>query len=667
MISRTTIDQVMDTMRIEDVVGDYVSLKRRGSNMLGLCPFHNEKTPSFNVSPQKGIFKCFGCGQAGNSIKFLMELEKFSYPETIKYLAKKYSINVEEDEQPDDVRQEIQERESMLLANQWAASFFQEQMWDTDLGQTVALSYFRERGFTDETIKEFGLGFHPEGYTLLADAAKKAGYNLNYFAKTGLSIEKDGRYFDRFRNRVMFPIRNTSGKVIGFGGRILGNDKKVAKYLNSPESDVYHKSSVLYGLYEAKKAISNEDEAILVEGYTDVISLHQAGIQNAVASSGTSLTTEQIRLIRRYTQNVTILFDGDSAGIKASFRGLDMILEQGLNVKIIPLPKGEDPDSFARGNSTAFIKEHIRREAKDFISFKTSVLKDEAAGDPIKTAGMIREIVHSLAIIPDPILRSLYLKECSLKLDMDEQTLIFEMNRQIKDNQQKAYKSSSQSSGYSSAPNANDFPQDVPPDDYEYSGDGSITETANTFVHSTALAQENDIIRILIQFSNNAVIYHETNEEGEREDHVYRVGDILLNELVSDELYPLDQVNMRIFNSFVEAGQEDFPVESFFLHNDDQEIANRAIELTTTQHTLSLHWRERHQIHITNEEDLTRKMVLSAAYSFKFRRVEGMLNDVNQKLRHELPEEIMMKYVEECMGLQQAKLELARQLSYVIV
>lgn len=667
MISRTTIDQVMDSMRIEDVVGDYVSLKRRGSNLLGLCPFHNEKTPSFNVSPSKGIFKCFGCGQAGNSIKFLMELEKFSYPETIKYLAKKYNINVEEDEQPDEVKQEMHERESMLLVNQWASSFFQEQMWETEQGQTIALSYFRERGFTDETIREFGLGFHPDGYTLLADAAKKAGYNLTYLAKTGLSIEKDGRYFDRFRDRVMFPIRNSSGKTIGFGGRILGNDKKVAKYLNSPESDVYHKSSVLYGLFEARKAISNEDEAILVEGYTDVISLHQAGIKNAVASSGTSLTTDQIRLIRRYTQNVTILFDGDSAGIKASFRGLDMLLEQGLNVKIIPLPEGEDPDSFARANSTAFLKEHIRREAQDFISFKTSVLQEEAAGDPIKTAGMIREVVHSLALIPDPILRSLFLKECSVKLDIDEQTLIFEMNRQIKDNQQKAYTARTPNPSPQVSPFGGDLPPDAPPDDYEYTENGTENQTLNSFHSIPALPQENDIIRILIQFANSPVIYHETNAEGEREDHAYRVGDILLHEIVSDELLPMEPVNLRIFNCFTDENLEDFPGESFFLHHEDAEISSRAIELTTTQHSLSDHWRERHAIFISNEEDLTRKMVLSAVYSFKFRRVEGMLAAINQRLRHDVSDEDLMIYLEEVQGLQKAKLELARQLSYVIV
>jgi DNA primase len=610
--------------------------------------------------PLKGYSNALVVDKQGIPLSLLWNWRSFLIP-------KRLNINVEEDEQPDEVKQEMHERESMLLVNQWASTFFQEQMWETEQGQGIALSYFRERGFTDETIREFGLGFHPDGYTLLADAAVKAGYNVTYLAKTGLSIEKDGRYFDRFRDRVMFPIRNTSGKTIGFGGRILGNDKKVAKYLNSPESDVYHKSSVLYGLFEARKAISNEDEAILVEGYTDVISLHQAGIKNAVASSGTSLTTDQIRLIRRYTQNVTILFDGDSAGIKASFRGLDMLLEQGLNVKIIPLPEGEDPDSFARANSTAFLKEHIRREAQDFISFKTSVLKDEAAGDPIKTAGMIREVVHSLALIPDPILRSLFLKDCSVKLDIDEQTLIFEMNRQIKDNQQKAYTTRTPKPSPQATPFGGDLPPEAPPDDYEYSENGNGTQTPNPFHSIPALPQENDLVRILIQFANSPVVYHETNAEGEREDHAYRVGDILLHEIVSDELFPLEPVNLKIFNCFTDENLDDFPGESFFLHHEDAEVSARAIELTTTQHSLSDHWRERHSIFITNEEDLTRKMVLSAVYSFKFRRVEGMLIEVNQRLKQDVNDEDLMIYLEEVQGLQKAKLELARQLSYVIV
>ncbi len=652
MISQKTIDEVIDTARIEDVVGDFVGLKRRGSNMIGLCPFHNEKTPSFNVSPSKGIFKCFGCGQAGNSVKFIMELEKLSYPETIKYLAKKYNIQVEEDEQPVEFKQEQFERESMYLLNQWVLEYFQEQMLHTEEGQSVALSYFKERGFTLETIETFALGFHPPGYSVLYDAAIKAGYKPEFLFKTGLAIEKDGKGIDRFRGRVMFPIRQQSGKVLGFGGRILGNDKKIAKYLNSPESEVYHKSSVLYGLFEAKKAISNEDEALLVEGYTDVISLHQAGLKNVVASSGTSLTVDQIKLLRRYTENIVMLYDGDSAGIKATFRGLDMILEQGLHVKIVSLPEGEDPDSFAKANTADYLKDYIRREAKDFIAYKTSVLKEEADGDPIKIASMIREVVHSLALIPDQVLRSVYLKDCAERLDTDEQTLIFELNRQIKDNQKKAYS------------------REVK-DNHEVHLPESLEEEIAQIKQlpdlGAAMPQEMDVVRILILYANNIVPFEGKTEEGEDADLLYRIGDIILHELNEDELFPEDPVNLRIFNFFAQAAENEFPKDVFFLHHQDEEVSQRAINLTSSPHLLSENWKEKHQIFISSESDLSKKMILTAVYSYKLRRVQNMLKELNEALSGEQADDEMNASLERYMGLQNAKLELAKQLSYVIL
>ena len=514
MISRSTIDLVMDASRIEDVVGDFVSLKRRGSNMLGLCPFHNEKSPSFNVSPSRGIFKCFGCGQAGNSVKFIMEHEKLSYPESLRYLAKKYNISVEEEHQPEEAKQEIHERESMYLVNQWATTFYSSQLWETEHGKAIALSYFKERGFSDETIHKFELGFHPDGWSFFSDTAIKEGYNPEYLVKTGLSIEKEGKFFDRFRNRVMFPIHNLSGKVIGFGGRILINDKKQAKYINSPESDAYHKSQVLYGIHLARKSMMAHDEAFLVEGYTDVISLHQAGIDNVVSSSGTSLTVEQIKIIERFTKNITILYDGDAAGIKASFRGIDMILEQGMNVKIVLFPEGEDPDSFARKNSPLFVKEYLKSEAKDFIVFKTSVLKEEVNGDPIRTAGMIKEIMHSLALVPDAILRSVYIRECSSKLQMEEQTLINELNKQIRANQKKKF-------DYSHEPI-------LPPEADFFLGEQHTDPTQEVEIYR-AQAQEADIVRILIKYSNETLIFHEFDERNEPMDVQVRVGDFILS------------------------------------------------------------------------------------------------------------------------------------------
>ncbi|MEX1187662.1 MAG: DNA primase [Bacteroidia bacterium] len=651
MISQKTIDEVMDTARIEEVVGDFVSLKKRGSSMIGLCPFHNEKTPSFNVSPAKGIFKCFGCGEAGNSVKFVMELEKLSYPETIKFLAKKYNIQVEEDEQPAEFRQDQLERESMYLLNQWVLEYFQDQMLNTEEGQSIALSYFKERGFTADIIDAFALGYHPPGYSVLYDAALKAGYKPEFLFKTGLAIEKDGKGIDRFRGRVMFPIRQPSGKVIGFGGRILGNDKKIAKYLNSPESEIYHKSAVLYGLFEAKKAISNEDEALLVEGYTDVISLHQAGVKNVVASSGTSLTEDQIRLLRRYTNNVVMLYDGDAAGIKATFRGLDMILQQGLNVKIVSLPVGEDPDSFAKVNTADYLKDYIRREAKDFISYKTSVLKEEAAGDPIKIAGMIREVVHSLALIPDLVLRSVYLKECADKLDTDEQTLISEMNRQIAENQKKTFKRES-----------SEIQEVKIPENLE-----SEIAQIHAQAPANAMPQEMDVIRILLLYANETVLLDTDNEEGENIEVACRIGDVIKHELTTDELYPEESVNLRIFNYFAEVGESAFPLESFFLHHSDQEIAKRAINLTSSPHLLSENWRDKHHIFITSESDIGKKMILTAVYSFKLRRVQNILKTIRDSFSNAMEEDEMNASLERYKGLDKAKMELAKQLSYVIV
>ncbi len=662
MISRRTIDKVMDSARIEEVVGDFVSLKRRGSSMIGLCPFHNEKSPSFNVSPTRGIYKCFGCGQAGNSVRFVMELEKLSYPEAIRYLAKKYQIDVEEEAQTDEVKQEIQERESLLLVNQWATQFYKDQLWETEAGRTIALSYFRERGFTDETIRKFELGFHPEGWSTLSDAAREAGYNMDFLVRVGLTIDKEGKQFDRFKNRVIFPIQNLSGKVIGFGGRILINDKKQAKYLNSPESDVYHKSSVLYGIFHARKAIMNQDEALLVEGYTDVISMHQAGIENVVSSSGTSLTADQVKIIQRYTKNVTILYDGDPAGIKASFRGLDMILEQGMNVKVVLFPEGEDPDSFARNNSPVFVKEYIRQESKDFIEFKTSVLQEDTKGDPIKTAEMIREIIHSLSLIPDPILRSLYIRKCAAKLEMDEQTLILELNNQVKNNRKKIERDRERES--TSQENS-----DLPPHDF-WAETESISDANSDQEEIVALAgsaQESDIIRIMIRFANETIVFHQPDEQGNKQDFQLRVGDFILQELLNDELTPLNPLLNRIFLSFTELGENDYPSESFFLHHQDHEISSKAIDLTSNPHTLSEHWKEKHQIYITDEEQLMRKMVLSAVYSYKLRRVIGMLNELNKRMKEPLDEDLMIEALQEYMALQKAKMELASQLSYVIL
>lgn len=427
MIDRETIERIMDTAKVEEVVGDFVSLRKRGVNMIGLCPFHNEKTPSFTVSPSKNLWKCFGCGKGGNAVHFIMEHEQLSYPDAIKWLAKKYHIEIKERERTEEEIQQENIRESMFVINQYALQYFTETLHSSEEGKAIGLNYFRHRGLRDETIKKFCLGYSLERRDSFAKTAIAAGYNPEIIAKTGVCYStEDGRLQDRFWGRVIFPVHTISGKVVAFGGRVLQTNAKAAKYVNSPESEIYHKSDHLYGLYFAKQAIMQKDRCILVEGYLDVISMYQAGIQNVVASSGTSLTTGQIRLIHRFTRNITLLYDGDKAGIKASIRGIDMLLEEDMNINVVLLPEGEDPDSYAQSHSTEEVEEYIEQNKVDFIRFKTNLLLDEVGEDPIKRAGLIGDVVKSIAVVPNDILRSEYIKKCSDMLNIGEQVLVKE-------------------------------------------------------------------------------------------------------------------------------------------------------------------------------------------------------------------------------------------------
>jgi DNA primase len=423
LISKSTIDQVFETARVEEVIGDFVQLKKAGSNFKGLSPFSDERSPSFMVSPVKQIWKDFSSGKGGTVVSFLMEHEHFTYPEAIKYLAKKYNIEIEETEQTNEQKEAADARESLYLVSEYASQYFQNVLHKTDQGKAIGLSYFKERGFTDDTIKKFGLGYGLDEWQAFTDEALKQGYNIEFLEKTGLTIVKDDKRFDRFKGRVLFPIHSMSGRVLGFGGRILDTTKKAAKYLNSPESDLYHKSKILYGIYHAKQSIAKEDNCYLVEGYTDVIQFHQTGIKNVVASSGTALTADQIRLVNRLTKNITVLFDGDAAGIRASLRGIDLILEQGMNVKVCTFPNGEDPDSFAKKNTLEELSLYLEENAKDFIQFKASLLFEDAKNDPIKKAETIRDIVHSISKIPDRIKKEIYIQECSKIMDISEAVL----------------------------------------------------------------------------------------------------------------------------------------------------------------------------------------------------------------------------------------------------
>ena len=444
MITKSTIDKVFETARVEEVIGDFVQLKKSGSNYKGLSPFSDERTPSFMVSPVKQIWKDFSSGKGGTVVSFLMEHEHFSYPEAIKYLAKKYNIEIEETEQTNEEKEKANERESLYLVSEYARDYFEDILHNTDQGKAIGLSYFKERGFTSDTIKKFQLGYAHDEWTAFSDKALEDGYKKEYLVSTGLTIQKEGKYFDRFKGRVLFPIHSMSGRVLGFGGRLLRNEKKAAKYLNSPESSIYHKSKILYGIYFAKQAIAKEDNCYLVEGYTDVIQFHQKGIHNVVASSGTALTSEQIRLVNRLTKNITVLFDGDAAGLRASIRGIDLILEQGMNVKVCSFPEGEDPDSFAKNNSHEEIRLYLQENSKDFIQFKASLLFEESKNDPIKKAETIRDIVQSISKIPDQIKREIYVQECARLLDIGEDVLfstLAQIGSQLNKEQNKQFKS----------------------------------------------------------------------------------------------------------------------------------------------------------------------------------------------------------------------------------
>ncbi|MDD7915055.1 DNA primase [Polaribacter ponticola] len=509
MISRSTIDRVFESARVEEVIGEFVQLKKAGSNFKGLSPFTDEKSPSFMVSPVKQIWKDFSTGKGGNAVSFLMEHEHFSYPEALKWLAKKYNIEIEETEQTSEEKAQMDERESMFLVSTFAKDYFNNLMLNTNQGKAIGLSYFKERGFRDDTINKFELGYCLDEWDNFTKAALAKGYDLKYLAATGLSIVKENRQFDRFKGRVLFPIHSMSGRILGFGGRILTADKKAAKYLNSPESDIYHKSKILYGIYQAKKEIAKQDNCFLVEGYTDVISFHQSGVENVVASSGTALTSDQIRLVNRLTKNITVLFDGDAAGIRASIRGIDLILEQGMNVKVVQFPDGEDPDSFAKSHSDLELKEYLEDSAQDFINFKVSLLLKDSNNDPIKKATVIRDIVSSISKIPDGIQREVYVQECARIMDISERVLFSELAQLL--SKEKA--SRNKKSNIKSNTNSNIDPNQPPPEYFMEQEQAQMGLVKGGQVTSQKIDQlsilENEIIRILLLYGNEEVDFSE--------------------------------------------------------------------------------------------------------------------------------------------------------------
>ncbi|MEO8088463.1 MAG: DNA primase [Bacteroidota bacterium] len=617
MISKETIDRIFDTARIDEVVGEFVNLKKRGVNMIGLCPFHNEKTPSFNVNIARNIYKCFGCGKGGTSVNFIIEHEHLTYPDALRYLAKKYNIEIEEEQISPELEILRDEKESMLLVNGFAQKYFSDILINSEDGKAIGLTYFKERGFSKEIIEKFQLGYSTDHWDAFTKHAIQHEYKEEFLVKTGLTIKSERGLFDRFKGRVMFPIHNLGGRVIAFGGRILKKDEKTAKYLNSPESEVYHKSNVLYGIHFAKKAIVEKDNCFLTEGYTDVISLHQAGIENVVASSGTSLTVEQIRLIGRYTKNITVLYDADPAGIKASLRGIDMILEEGLNVKVVLFPKGEDPDSFSRNHTSSEVHDFLRGNSRDFMVFKTSLLLEEVANDPVAKAGLIRDVVESISKIPDAITRSVYIKQCSEMMEINEQVLLNELNKFRKSSLKKIL------------PTAD--VEELMPDI------NGVSQPAN---HFDTESQERELVRLLLNYGNEQIHFYDdveipdSNGKKETVTHSYSVAGFITEDLTRDDIKIAD-VRYKFFvdESAVLLSREIPITAEYFYKIENPEISSLAVELLSPKYFLSGNWQEMHQIAVPLEESNLRDAVEKAVYHLKNKMVMKMIEDNQHKLK----------------------------------
>lgn len=603
MISARSKDDVLAAARIEEVVGDFVNLRKRGASFVGLCPFHTEKTPSFHVSPAKGIYKCFGCGKGGDSVSFVMEHEKFNYPEALRYLAQKYHIALEE---TGDVAKEQGDkmiRDSLYIINQFAQQYFHDNLSKTAEGRNIGMAYFKERGFTEEMIKKFMLGYALSDEQAFAKAAEKNGYQKNLLMQVGLIKEKGGREVDFFHHRVIFPILSLSGKVVAFAGRMMTKDDRAPKYINSPETEIYHKSQLLYGIFQARNAIRKEDECFLTEGYTDVISMHQAGIENVVASSGTSLTQEQIKLIRRFTNNITILYDGDAAGLKAALRGLEMMAEEDVNVRVVMLPDGDDPDSFLHKKGSTAFREFVSSGKKHFLAFKMSYLLAEAGADPLKKAEAIKSIVGTLAKIPDPIKRSVMIRECSTALDVGEQVLITEVNK-IKRSQ------------FKKETGAPDFEADRLHQQHAIPEDHSQQQE-----HAEKdFYQEMGILRLLLEYGEEVL------DDGQK------VIDLVLDELKEAPLYNHDfQLMIHEMEDFLKQGVK--VDHHAFLNHPEKKFRDLAIEIISFPYTLSENWEKRHEIFVNTPQKNFRKHVVSTLHHFKLHKLMNMKMENQQELK----------------------------------
>lgn len=673
MIDQVTIDKIIDAAQIVDVVSQFVTLKRRGINYVGLCPFHTDKSPSFYVSPAKNICKCFACGEGGSAVHFIMKHEQLSYHEALKFLAKKYGIEIQERELTDEQKRAYNERESLFILNDYARDYFVKTLHEHLEGKSVGLSYFRERGFRDDIISKFQLGYSLEQRDAFSQEAMRNGFQKEYLVKTGLTIEGDNNYLaDRFRGRVMFPVHTLSGKVVAFGGRILKKVENTGKYVNSPESEIYHKGNELYGIYFAKQAITKNDCCYLVEGYTDVISMHQAGIENVVASSGTALTTGQIRLIHRFTSNVTVLYDGDAAGIKAALRGIDLLLEAGINIKVVLLPDGEDPDSFARKQNAASLTQYIKENEVDFIRFKTQLLLEDAGNDPIKRAALITDIVNSISIIPDNIIRTVYIKDCSSLLGVAERVLVHEVNKKIQSGQNtpaNIYQRPQSSQGVIAPPPDELF--DVPDD--AYVGDGTSAPVAKKESRPTD-KKELAILYYIVRYGMHFII---EEEETDTDTDKVRVIDYVRFDLERDELWFAHPLYKQMLDEAVErSSNENFNPSRYFLAHPDPEVSKLAAELISDKYELSKYHIKQFGEHakkedtpLAEEHNLVR-FVPRAITELKAIHVDILLKEVMAELAQKYKEKDLEGERELMARLQKIKLikdTLAKELGDRIV
>ncbi len=659
MIDRETVDRIYAAADIVEIVSDYVTLKRKGVNYTACCPFHNEKTPSFIVSPAKGLFKCFGCGKGGNAVTFVMEQEACSYVEALKMVAKRYHIEVHEREQTEEDIRRNNDRESMFALNGWAAEYFANYLCHEQEGMSVGMSYFRQqRKLSDATIRKFGLGFCPARGDRMTKDALAAGYKREFLLSTGLSLqrESDGSLYDRFRDRVIFPVHNISGRVVAFGGRTLRTDKQVAKYQNSPESEIYSKKRELYGLYFAKRAIQQQDVAILVEGYLDVISMHQAGVENVVASSGTSLTTDQIRLLGRFTRNITVIYDSDPAGIHASLRGIDMILHEGMNVRIVLLPDGDDPDTFARSRSTAEVQAYIRDHEQDFLDFKAHLLIADAQGDPIRKAALISDMVQSIAQIPDAIRRSVYIKECARTMDIDEQILIGEVARK-----RLATTGDRETDDFVRRQTA--LRREPQPAAEAARLAGPVT------AGSSQEALERELVKYLLKYGHCSFDF----KEG-RNMVACNVAEVIFNELDADHLVFANRLCNEILDTYraqwqaVGVGTE-VPAH-YFLNHSDPEVCNLAVDILTSDdnYVPSELWR-RKEVHVESDDEMLAVGVPKAVTLYKSKVIEGYIRELQARLAadEELPDDTLREIMQRLAALNRAKVTIAHKLQRLIL